>query len=74
MPESGYKQTFNHKFNDIMDNYSLILDFIDYKIHKNSFCSRMADMAFKRSAVRSRLYPSKVVKSARFHDFFFIFM
>ena len=30
-------------------------------------------MAFKRSAVRSRLSPPKVVKSTRFHDFFFIF-
>ena len=33
----------------------------------------MADMAFKRSAVRSRLSPPKVVNSTRIHDFFFIF-
>ena len=33
----------------------------------------MEPMAFKRSAVRSRLSPPKVVKSTRFHDFFFIF-
>ena len=42
-----------------MDNYTLILDFIDYKLHLYSFCPCTADMAFKRSAVRSRLSPPK---------------
>ena len=31
-------------------------------------------MAFKRSAVRSRLSPPKVLKSSRFQDFFFTFL
>ena len=42
-----------------MDNYTLILDFIDYILHLYSFCLRTTDMAFKRSAVRSRLSPPK---------------
>ena len=53
-----------------MDIYTLILDFIDYKIHWNSFCPRMAGMAFKRSAVRSRLSPPKVLKTIGFQHFF----
>ena len=56
-----------------MDNYTLILDFIDYKIHRNSFCLCLADMAFKRLAVRSRLSPPKGLKSKDFGSFFFIF-
>ena len=56
-----------------MDNYTLILDFIDYKIHWNSFCPRMVGMAFKRSAVRSRLYPPKVLKTIGFQHFFIFF-
>ena len=48
----------------------MILDFIDYKLHLYSFCSRMADMAFKRSAVRSRLSPPKVLKTIGFQHFF----
>ena len=56
-----------------MDNYSLILDFIDYILHLYSFCPRMADMAFKRSAVRSRLSPPKSLKLKDFKAFFFIF-
>ena len=46
-----------------MDNYTLILDFIDYKLHLYSFRSRMADMAFKRSAVRSHLSPQTAINN-----------
>ena len=53
-----------------MDNYTLILDYLDYKIHLYSFCPCMADMAFKRSAVRSRLSPPKVLKTIGFQHFF----
>jgi len=47
----------------------LILDFIDYILHLYSFRSRMADMAFKRSAVRSRLSPPKGIRSFIFYSF-----
>ena len=52
-----------------MDNYTLILDFIDYKIHQNSFCSRLADMAFKRSAVRFRLFSPFKAKALELKGF-----
>ena len=57
-----------------MDNYTLILDFIDYKIHQNSFCSRVADMAFKRSAARFRLFSpfkTKALELKRFNIYSF---
>ena len=53
-----------------MDNYTLILDYIDHLFRLYSFCLRMADMAFKRSAVRSRLSPPKTLKSKDFKAFF----
>ena len=53
--------------------YSCFLDYLDHFIQLYSFCPPLEPMAFKRSAVRSRLSPPEKFRKLRFSELFLYF-